>query len=77
MRRPHGEPISVVGGMKEMKRDRFDLETQLANRCKVQPLHYLRHRADNGKMNHPQTVWSMKHAATGKPYALLTMLTLL
>lgn len=52
---PAGEndPISMVGGMREMKRDRFDLEMQLANRCKVQPLHYLRHRADNVKTNHP------------------------
>lgn len=56
-----------------MKRDRFDLEMQLANRCKVQPLHYLRHCADYFKMNRPRTVWSVKHAATGKQYALLTM----
>lgn len=59
-----------------MKHDRFDLETQLANRCKVQTLHYLRHLADNVKINHPQTVWSVRHAATGKQYALLAMLLL-
>lgn len=62
--------------MKEMKRDRFDLGTQLANRRKVQPLHYPRHRADNVKMNHPRTVWSMEHGATGKQNALLAMLAL-